>query len=401
MSDNKKSIVIIGGGPSAMMLACTLDNTKYNVTIVEKGKAIGKKFLVAGKGGFNLTHSEDILEMIKRYEGPQFLKEALTSFTNEDFRQWLGDIGINTYVGSSKRVFPVKGIKPVEVLQAIKKEMELRGVTILTETIWSGSFIDNECIDLTQKGNKISLKSDKLIFAMGGASWKVTGSDGSWISAFKQNKISTLPFRPSNCALHIDWTGSMKNHIGKPIKNIALCYDNRYIKGELMITQNGIEGSPAYALSYYIGKSLEINNTMEIQVDLKPSFNLEKLRSLLISRNKKTSKLLREDLALSNNAVALLKSNTTREEFSDLNVLAQKIKRLPLLVNGISNIDEAISTVGGVDTSAINNKMELIKFPNHYVIGEMIDWNGPTGGYLLQACFSMGKKLGMILNSKT
>ncbi len=400
MSENKSSIVIIGGGPSAMMLACTLDSSKYDVTIVEKGKAIGKKFLVAGKGGFNLTHSEDIHQMITKYEAPPFIIEALRAFTNLEFRKWLLDLGIDTYVGSSKRVFPIKGIKPVEVLQAIKKELKRRNVTILTDTQWVNSFIENGYINLIQKGQEVTVKADKLVFAMGGSSWKVTGSDGGWIKSFNSVEVNTIPFRASNCALHINWTEGMKSHYGKPIKNIALSYNQKYIKGELMITKEGIEGSPAYALSYYIGNDLITNESVEIEVDLKPSIELNKVASILSSSDKKTSKILRQDLSLSNHAVALLKSNTTREEFSNLDILAKRIKKMPLSIIGLSDIDKAISTVGGVDCNFLNDKMELRNFPNHYVIGEMIDWNGPTGGYLLQACFSMGRQLGVILNAE-
>ena len=399
-SKSKKSIVIIGGGPAAMMLACTLDPTLFDVTIVEKGKAIGRKFLVAGKGGFNLTHSEKVDKMIEKYEGPKSLLDSLTSFTNDDLRQWLSSIGIETYVGSSKRVFPVKGIKPIEVLRAITKEMEFRDVTLLTETLWSGSFIENGSIQLLQKEKSISLKADKVVFAMGGGSWKVTGSDGSWLSHFTENNIATLPFRPSNCAMHIDWSESMKVHFGKPIKNIALSYNDKSIKGEMMITEHGIEGSPVYALSYYVGKKLESKKSIAIFVDLKPTLTLEKIHSILSESQKKTSTLLREELSLSSTAVALIKSTTTREEFSDAKLLAHCIKKLPLSIIELGELDKAISTVGGVSSAAINDQMELVNYPHHYVIGEMIDWNAPTGGYLLQGCFSMGRKLGDVLNKE-
>jgi len=396
--ERKKSIIIIGGGPSAMMLACTLDSEKFDVTIIEKGKAIGRKFLVAGKGGFNLTHSEDITKMIQKYDGSQLLIDALKSFTNTDLRQWLQSIGIETYVGSSKRVFPIKGIKPIEVLQAITQELKRKGVTIITETKWDGDFIVNGSIKLIQKENRIAIMADKVVFAMGGGSWKVTGSDGSWLDYFINNGIATLPFRPSNCVMHINWSESMKVHFGKPIKNIALTYQNKSIKGELMITEHGIEGSPAYALSYDVGKQLEAKKNIKILVDLKPTLSLTKVKSILSGCKKKTSKILREELSLSSTGVALIKSITSREEFSDTSLLAQKIKMLPLIITGLGALDEAISTVGGINPSALNSNMELINYPNHYAIGEMIDWNGPTGGYLLQGCFSMGKYLGNILN---
>lgn len=397
-NNNKQSIIIIGGGPSAMMLACMLSPILYDVTIVEKGKTIGRKFLVAGKGGFNLTHSEPIGQMTQKYEGPKSLLDSLYSFTNDDLCKWLSSIGIETYVGSSKRVFPIKGTKPIEVLQAITKEIKRKGVTVLTGTQWYGSFIENRSVQLLKKEEQLSLKADKLVFAMGGGSWKVTGSDGHWLSFFKEKGIPTLPFRPSNCVMHTDWTDNIKVHFGKPIKNIALSYGNQCIKGEMMITENGIEGSPAYALSYSVGHELLSKKVATVIVDLKPTLTFQKIYSILSQSKKKISKLLREDLSLSSTAVALIKSVTTREEFSDAKLLSQNIKELPLSIIGLGELDEAISTVGGVDPNAINDHMELISFPHHYVIGEMIDWNGPTGGYLLQACFSMGSKLAQNLN---
>jgi len=339
--DSKKSIIIIGGGPSAMMMACTLNPNLFDVTIVEKGKAIGRKFLVAGKGGFNLTHSEDINEMLQKYEAPTSILNAIQSFNNNDLRKWLSSIGIETYVGSSKRVFPVQGIKPIEVLQAVKKEMDKLGVTLITETEWIGDLISDGYITLLQKGKSINIKADHVVFALGGGSWKVTGSDGKWLDKFDQLGIQTKSFQPSNCVMLVDWKESIKIHYGKPIKNIALSYSTHYKKGELLITEKGIEGSPAYALSYYV------------------------------------------------------------EEFNNAKSLSQKIKSLAVTINGLGQLDEAISTVCGIDPKAINDHFELAKYPNHYTIGEMIDWNAPTGGYLLQACFSMGWYLAKRLNGQT
>lgn len=399
-SKSKEAIVIIGGGPAAMMLACTLDPILFDVTIVEKGKAIGRKFLVAGKGGFNLTHSEDIDKMIEKYEGPKSLLDSLSSFTNNNLRHWLSLIGIETYVGSSKRVFPIKGIKPIAVLQAIKKEIERKDITLLKETLWSGSFIENSSIQLLQKEKNISLKADRVIFALGGGSWKITGSDGCWLPHFKKNNVATLPFRPSNCSMCINWPENMEVHFGKPIKNIALTYNDTYIKGEMMVTKHGIEGSPAYALSYYVGNELESKKSITVFVDLKPSLSLEKVNSILSKSDKKTSKLLRDELSLSSTAVALIKSATTREEFNDVKLLTHCIKKLPLSIIGLEEIDNAISTVGGIKSTAMDKHFELINFPNHYAIGEMINWNAPTGGYLLQGCFSMGYALGKYLNKE-
>lgn len=397
-SKNKKSLVIVGGGPAAMILACMLDSNIFDITLIEKEKTLGRKFLVAGKGGFNLTHSEPMVDMIQKYKGFKSLNNALSTFNNVDFRDWLLELGIETYIGSSKRVFPIKGIKPIEVLNAIIKKIKSNQVSIETETVWSGSFINGGYIESIHKGKSIFLKADKIVFAMGGGSWKITGSDGKWLDHFKERGICTIPFRPSNCALHVKWPEPMKIHIGKPIKNISLSYKGKSIKGEMMITDHGIEGSPAYALSYNVGDALQTNNVVDVYVDLKPTLSLDKIRSTLSKHHKKMSRILRDELSLSSTAVALIKSITSREEFSEVKLLSALIKNLPLAVTGLSPIDEAISTVGGVGADAIDDNMELIDYPNHYVIGEMLDWNGPTGGYLLQACFSMGSQLAYRLN---
>jgi len=399
--DSKKSIIIIGGGPSAMMMACTLNPNLFDVTIVEKGKAIGRKFLVAGKGGFNLTHSEDINEMLQKYEAPTSILNAIQSFNNNDLRKWLSSIGIETYVGSSKRVFPVQGIKPIEVLQAVKKEMDKLGVTLITETEWIGDLISDGYITLLQKGKSINIKADHVVFALGGGSWKVTGSDGKWLDKFDQLGIQTKSFQPSNCVMLVDWKESIKIHYGKPIKNIALSYSTHYKKGELLITEKGIEGSPAYALSYYVGTELMKGKSASVHIDLKPAFTLEKIQNTISSSNRKTTEILRKDLAFSSAAIAILKSRTSREEFNNAKSLSQKIKSLAVTINGLGQLDEAISTVCGIDPKAINDHFELAKYPNHYTIGEMIDWNAPTGGYLLQACFSMGWYLAKRLNGQT
>ena len=199
----KKQIAILGGGPSAFLLAAFLDAKKFKITIYEKNKTVGRKFLVAGKGGFNLTHSEPTEQLIKRYTSNDFLDKALLHFTNTDFRNWLDQIGIPTYVGSSKRVYPKEGIKPIEVLSAILKHLKEKGVIIKYEHTFSDWDNHNNPII-----NNISLQTDYTIFSLGGGSWKVTGSDGSWLDTFSKKGIKTKPFQASNCGYKIDWSSN-------------------------------------------------------------------------------------------------------------------------------------------------------------------------------------------------
>ena len=203
----KKSITIIGGGPSALMLAAQLNEQKFDITIYERNAAVGRKFLVAGDGGFNLTHSEEIEPFISRYMPASFFEKVISSFNSRDLRKWLNTIGIETYIGSSKRVFPLKGTKPIDVLNAILNVLEKKNVQIKTQHIWKG-WKNDELIferNSTSESKQINVKSDIVVFALGGASWKVTGSDGTWSSIFADQGIEIIPFQASNCAFEIKW----------------------------------------------------------------------------------------------------------------------------------------------------------------------------------------------------
>ncbi|MFT5677847.1 MAG: putative flavoprotein YhiN, partial [Patiriisocius sp.] len=227
----KKQIAIIGGGPSTFLLASFLDAKKFTVTIYEKNKTSGRKFLVAGKGGFNLTHSEPIDRLIKRYTPAGFLDEALTSFTNSDFRNWLDHIGIPTYVGSSKRVYPKEGIKPIEVLNSILKSLKEKGVLFKYGHTFSNWDAANNPII-----NDQVVQADYTIFSLGGASWKVTGSNGNWRDTFTNKGIKTKTFQASNCGYQIDWEPDfIKKHEGTPLKNIAITCNTTVQKGEAVI----------------------------------------------------------------------------------------------------------------------------------------------------------------------
>src|SRR2546428_6953006 len=270
----KKTIAIIGGGPAALMLAAQLNENTFDVTIYERNVAVGRKFLVAGQGGFNLTHGETIDQLITRYTPVSFLKNSIFSFSNVGLREWLVSIGIETYVGSSNRVFPVKGIKPIEVLNAILKILSLKHVKIQTRHHWQGWNDSNELVFSTDKELK-TLKADLVIFALGGASWQKTGSDGGWIDHFAAKGVNINPFQASNCAFKINWPKEfIKQMEGKPIKNIAIRCLDREKKGEVVITSFGIEGGAIYALIPEIRQQLN-DKVATIHIDLKPDLSLE------------------------------------------------------------------------------------------------------------------------------
>jgi uncharacterized flavoprotein (TIGR03862 family) len=381
----KTKVAIIGSGPAALMLAANLDETKFEVTIYEKNSAPARKFLVAGSGGFNLTHSEPLEQFIKRYPPGTFIKPILHAFSNTDLQAWLNSIGIPTFTGTSKRIFPKKGIKPIEVLNAILKVLKDKNVKLITGYTWQGESMD----------------ANITVYALGGASWKITGSDGSWTNYFQNKGIEIIPFQASNCTFQINWPKNLISlAAGLPLKNISLKALNIRKEGEAVITEFGMEGSAIYALSPQIRQQLNENKKALCYIDLKPSLSHSALIELLEKKPASTTmtKYLDSTLNLSKSQLALLKNLTVKEDFLNPETLAAKIKELPLEITGMGPIDEAISTVGGISLNEIDENFQLKKLPNTYAIGEMLDWDAPTGGYLLQACFSMGHKLAEHLN---
>ncbi len=396
----KKSIAIVGGGASALMLASSLDTNKFDITIYERNFAPGRKFLVAGDGGFNLTHSEDASLLVNRYTPASFFLPLIKKFNNIDFQHWLENISIPTYIGSSKRVFPKKGIKPVAVLNAILSLIAQRNIPIKTQHLWRGWSPNNELI-FENQSNTIFIKPDITVFALGGASWKITGSDGNWVSHFKEKSITIIPFQASNCAYKIDWPSSfIEVTEGKSLKNISLTCNTVKKKGEVVITKFGLEGGAIYALSPEIRRELTFQGYSIIYIDLKPSLSEESIFNKIKQRgNNSISKLLETELNMNSLQLSLLKSFLNKTDFTNPETLAKSIKQFPLRIINQAPIEEAISTVGGISLDEITNHFELKKLPNNFVIGEMLDWDAPTGGYLLQGCFSFGYTLAFYLNS--
>ncbi len=377
-----------------------LDERKFEITILEKGAAPARKFLVAGDGGFNLTHAEPLEQFITRFTPSSFLEKSIRSFTNDDFRRWLSAIGIETFVGTSKRIFPVAGIRPIDVLNTILKIITRKDIPIKPKNTWKG-WNENHDLIIDHNYKDHIVKADIVVFALGGGSWSKTGSDGSWMSLFAAKGIKTIPLQPSNCAYEIPWEEKfITEEEGMPLKNIAVFCNGKEKKGEVVLTQFGIEGGAVYALSAEIRQQLNEKSNATIYLDLKPTLSLVEIKKRLANRGKKSlTTVLNDALNLTKLQIALLKTILTKEEFTQPPVLATKIKQLPLKITGMAPIDEAISTVGGIALEEVDENFQLKKIANQYVIGEMLDWDAPTGGYLLQASFSMGYYLANKLNN--
>ncbi len=391
----RKTIVVVGGGSAGMLTAMFLSE-KYRVYLVEKEKTLGRKFLVAGKGGFNLTNNAQGDALVKQYSPSHLLAPSLKNFTNNDLRKYLSKLGIVTFVGSSNRVFPVKGIKPIEVLDAFKKELERKNITVLLNHKLEQ--LNDSNVLLFHNKEKKRIDFDYCVLALGGASWSKTGSDGMWLKLFDNEKIKLNSFQSSNCGVNIKWDKAfVENHAGKPLKNIAISVNDYIVKGEALITAYGLEGNAIYPIIKSIRKQEEDKLQLGFKLDFKPKNSIEELdQKIKNSKSKDYSK----QLNLATHELALIKQFTTKEEYLSSNQLIQKVKSLEIAVDSLRPVDEAISTVGGVAVNELNTDFSLKNTPTIYTVGEMVDWDAPTGGYLLQGCFSMAYTVAQALNQK-
>ncbi len=397
---DRKNIAIVGGGPSAMMAADVLSKF-HNVTIYDKEKSIAQKFLVAGKGGFNLTNSLQGTELTEKYTPKYFMRNSLLAFDSVALRDWFAKLGIETFVGTSGRVFPAKEIKPVEVLDKIKNKLLSNNVKIIVGAEFVG-FDGNQSIKIKHENKIENVVADYYIFALGGASWSITGSDGKWGKYFNEIGVNTIPFEASNCGININWNEHIvKNHQGKPLKNISVSVGKTSLKGEAVITTYGLEGNVIYPLIPKIRALLNSRVRVVIKIDFKPNNTTAELvkkgnnKSMSSRDYGKVFNLKREQLAI-------IKSSLTKEEFLSKQTLINRIKELPIEIKSLRNIEEAISTIGGIDVEELASDFSLKKYPNIFCIGEMVNWDAPTGGFLLQGAFSMGHYVGeaIIKNKK-
>ncbi|MFD1553296.1 aminoacetone oxidase family FAD-binding enzyme [Putridiphycobacter roseus] len=399
----KAKIAIIGGGASALFFATQIDTQKFEVQIFEQKKTLGRKLLVAGNGGFNLTHSSPVNQLVKKYIPVEFLSDKLEQYDNLFFQHYLKELHIPTFIGSSKRVFPVPPIKPIEVLNELLKVIKEKDITIASAHKWQGWNADYTKLLFKTENDQKEVAFDMAVFCMGGNSWQKTGSNGHWLNIFQKAGITCHPFQSSNCEMLIDWSHSnIGLFAGTPLKNIAVKSSQQQVKGELVVTKNGMEGNAIYALSNDVRTSLNTNGTALVYLDLKPGITIDKIIEKLAGfKNGNWTAHVKQQLKLTKVALELIRFNSDKFTYTDPDQLAHLIKNIPLKIYALGPIDAAISTVGGVALQSVNAHFELQQLPNQFVIGEMLDWDAPTGGYLLQGCFTMGTYLANYFNNKT
>ena len=311
------------------------------------------------------------------------------NFDNNQLCSFLNTIGIRTYIGSTGKIFPEKGIKPIEVLNAWLKWLRDKGAVFHFRHYMKD--IRDKAVLLENKTGEFWYSFDTCVLALGGASWSKTGSDGQWSKILESKGIEVVPFQPANAGMNCDLKIPGGLYEGTVIKNILLRHHLTARKGEITITDYGIEGAPVY----YCNRSFREYPEEPVYIDFKPQFDSNTIEQLL-SASKNSSEGLRQ-LKLAKVAIEIIKAGLTKEEYTDLQILSEKIKNFPLSIHSLRPIEEAISTTGGISWKAVHSDLSLKKLPSVYVCGEMLDWDAPTGGYLLQGCFASGFHVGTYL----
>ena len=375
-------IAIIGAGPAGLIAAEVLSAAGKRVVVFERMPSVARKFLMAGRGGLNLTHSEPLEQFATRYsEAAPQLKPIIEAFTPADLIAWANGLGAETFIGSSGRVFP-KAMKASPLLRAWLQRLNAQGVEIITRTTWLGWTGDGAL----RFADRPRFRAAQTLLALGGASWPRLGSDGAWRDILAARGVDVAPFRPSNVGFNIAWSDHIRRFAGEPLKTIAIRHAEREVRGEALITAYGIEGGAIYALSAALREQAPVT----IHIDLRPALSAAEIAAK-IERTRTSDSLssrLRKALGLSPLAIALI--HEAGPPPRDAGALAAYIKAVPLRLDGPRGLDRAISSAGGVMWESLNDALELKAIPGVFAAGEMLDWEAPTGGYLLQASFATG-----------
>ncbi|WP_223825030.1 TIGR03862 family flavoprotein [Pseudomonas profundi] len=396
-STPRSPVAVIGGGPAGLMAAETLALAGVPVTVYDAMPSVGRKFLLAGVGGMNITHSEPKAAFIERYrEASPWVAEWLASFDADGLRDWIHGLHIDTFVGSSGRVFPVE-MKAAPLLRAWLRRLRDSGVTIQTRHRWVGWDEHDQLLFATPEGSA-SVPASAVVLALGGGSWARLGSDGAWTDLLEARDVTIRALVPANCGFTADWSTHLKERFaGAPLKQVIarVSLPNEGMlerRGECVITQDGLEGSLIYALSAELREQLSTGEAW-LTLDLAPDRNLTELTAALQQPRKgqTLSSLLRKRAGLDPVKIALLHECLSREAIAEPAKLANGIKNLPVRLTGTRPLDEAISSAGGVSRGALNDQLMLRQLPGVFCAGEMLDWEAPTGGYLLTACFASGR----------
>lgn len=380
-------IAIVGAGPSALMAAEVLAQAGLGVDVYDQMPSPARKLLIAGRGGLNLTHSEPLDRFLHRYgTAASWLAPSIQAFPPQAVRDWCDGLGEESFVGSSGRVFP-KRMKAVSLLRAWLRRLEQYGVRYHPRHQWLGW--KEPGLHFRTPNGEMTVAADAVLLALGGASWPRLGSDGGWVPILQAKGIAVRALRPSNTGFLVPWSEHFRTRFaGQPLKPVAVTHNGHTRQGEAMITAGGIEGGVIYALSASIREAITQAGETTIHLDLRPAMTVEALAAKLAGRGSKSLGSFLRSAHFSPLAVALLHEGAGAQE-APL-PLAQRLKALPLRLTGIPPIGRAISSAGGIEASEVTEAFMIAKHPGLFVAGEMLDWEAPTGGYLLQACFSTG-----------
>ncbi len=393
---SNRHCTIIGAGPAGLMAAEVLSQQGMQVDVYDAMPSAARKFLMAGKGGMNITHAEAFEDFLTRYgTRREQIEPLLQAFPPQALRDWIHDLGVETFVGTSGRVFP-KEMKAAPLLRAWLHRLREQGVRFHMRHRWLGWNVQDALRFNTPDG-EINIEASSIVLALGGASWPQLGSDGAWTSLLEQRGISIAPLRPSNCGFEIAWSPHFRQrYAGEPLKSVAAEFGDVRKQGECMIDANGIEGGLIYALSATLRDEIEANGHATLHLDLLPDWTLDRIeKEVMHPRGSRSlASHLQSRLGLKGAKANLLREVLSVEQMNDPMLLAQTIKRLPLRLLTTRPLSEAISTAGGVRFEELDANLMLNKLPGVFVCGEMLDWEAPTGGYLLSACFASGHAAG-------
>lgn len=399
------NVAVIGAGPAGLMAAEVLAAGGAGVTVYERMPSVGRKFLLAGRGGLNLTHSEPLDQFLQRYrEAMPHLQPAIEAFPPEALRAWSESLGQQTFVGSSGRVFP-QAMKASPLLRAWLRRLDQLGVKLALRHRWIGWNASDE-LQFETPGGVSPIKSDATVIALGGASWPKLGADGSWIDTFAAKDIEIAPLRPANCGFQVEWSDIFRERFeGQPLKGVVLSFGEHEVRGEATITRDGIEGGAVYALSAPIRDAVLTHGGATVYVALRPDLGVSDLTTRVSKPRQKQSMstYLRKTAGLSPVAIGLLQEAAIAAGMNlsamDPESLAVFVNAVPIKLTGVAPIERAISTAGGISFDDIDAQFMLRRLPGVFIAGEMLDWEAPTGGYLLQACFATGAAAGQgVLN---
>jgi uncharacterized flavoprotein (TIGR03862 family) len=400
MTMPKNDIAIIGAGPAGLMAAEVAAQGGAAVTVYDAMPSAGRKFLMAGRGGLNLTHSEALPAFLARYGAAMPpLAAAITAFSPDTLRDWSQALGQPTFVGSSGRVFP-EGFKASPLLRAWLRRLDAVGVQFALRHRWAGWEEDGRLSFAIPEGRR-NVEARATVLALGGASWPRLGSDGGWVEALAAKKVAISSLRPANCGFTVAWSDIFRDRFeGQPLKGIALSLGSHTLRGEAMMTRTGIEGGGIYALSAALREAIITSGKATLRIALRPDLETSDLIARLSApRGKQSfSNWLRKAAHLSPVGIGLLQEAAivSGVSLSSLSAagLAGLINAVPIELNGIAPIARAISTAGGVAFEELDADFMIRRLPGIFAAGEMLDWEAPTGGYLLQASFATGAAAG-------